>query len=127
MPVATPIARIELSRDRWVRLHLPSVNQQLDIIELPTFDTEEGSRTRVRFWRDTFAENQVETSWGGDVMDGITVRELEMFATLWLTAAEEDAVPLGLASGGATPPPKLPSEAPTGSPSKSRRRRSSQS
>lgn len=121
----TPTTRIVMpDGKRWLTLHLPSVNQQLEILDLPEGTTTEDEIERTRYWRKAISEATVETSWGGDVMDGITLHELQPVVMHWLAEAEDDALPLDAASSSATPAPEPPSEAPTAARRRSRSRRS---
>lgn len=108
---------------RWVRLRLPTVNEHLTILDLPTTDTNDAKAERLRFWRDTFVDATRESSW--TVKEGDTERPAnagdlsipEMFSLIqpWLRAAEDDAVPPASGSSSATPRREQRSQAPTAS------------
>lgn len=113
MAPVTPLARVELANGRWLRLHLASVSQQLEIDGADTPTTNAGWRElfeKYLVWLDEACE---ETSWDGKVGDGIALNELTTVVTHWLHATEEVAFPLAQESGSETKSAEQPSEEPT--------------
>lgn len=98
----TAIVRVELPDGRWARMHKPTVDQQLGMIDLDESDTPDANIARLRFFRDTFRAATVETSWGGSLGDG-DVGDMYDWIGPWMRATEDAAFPP--ASGTATDTP----------------------
>lgn len=124
---STPIIRISLPDGRWLDMHRPNVNQQMAIMDLSEEDSPEANNARTRFYWGVLRESCEQTSWGGDIGDGLSLDDLPDIVTRWMAASENDAVPLGSASDSDTQSPQPQSEAPTAKRRKSSTRRSSKS
>lgn len=115
--------RFTLPNDRWIDLELGSVNDLLEVIDLPEAEGATALIERMRFYRDLFRKKATATSWNGDAGE-MTATEMSGLVSKWLNATEEDAVPLAPESDSDTPSPEPPSEAPTAKPRRSASRRS---
>lgn len=120
---ATPLATVTLPDGRWLRLHVASINQQL-LID----GNSKATKANARLWYDELRRSVVETSWGGDVGDGLGMHELLAVVNRWMVATEDVALPLASGSDSETTPSEPDSPKPTASrPHRSRSRRSSAS
>ena len=133
MTSPTPVVRLVMpDGKRWLRLHIATVRQQLDIADMPPIDATDSKALQQRYeeWLAFLEAALDESSWAGRVGDGIGLSELKETLEHWLQMTEDDAFPLAPESGSATSSAGQLSEAPTADASPStgpRSRRSSRS
>lgn len=101
--------RITLPDGRWLDMRLPTVNELLDLDDLPTEEGNGGEFARMRFWRNTLRAATSATSFG-DVGD-VSVADMMLIVSGWLTARDEDAVPLASGTTSVTTSPRPSSRA----------------
>jgi hypothetical protein len=89
---------------RWLRLHLATVRQQLDLADMQPIASNDSDGLRKRYgdWLDMLEAARNETSWGGNVGDGVALGELQVLVERWLMATEEAAIPLASESDSDT-------------------------
>lgn len=125
----TPVVKLDLPNGRWLRMHLATVNQQLEVSDLPAIPPgdDESFKARYREWLSLLDEACEETSWHGRVGDGLALSEVQPTLERWLVLTEDDAFPLASESDSGTSSAEPLSEAPTADPSPSTGRRSRKS
>ncbi len=84
--------RITLPDGRWLDMRLPTVNELLDIDDLPEAEGDTEAFKRIRFWRNTLRAATSATSWDGDPGD-LSIVDMMGVVGPWISAKDEDAVP----------------------------------
>ncbi|HET7128933.1 MAG TPA: hypothetical protein VFJ93_07655 [Gaiellaceae bacterium] len=123
----TPTIRVVLEDGRWLRLHMPTVNQQLELDAMPVPETQADGRARIETLIGWLRDACDSKSWEGDVGDGLTLQDLNRLVHRWMSQAQDDAFPFDSESSSETPSAEPPSEEQTAVQSRSRSRRSSKS